>query len=132
VLSRQAFSLDLDTLTGIDFETRERKVSLVARGGGWASETPGVDARHAENIAEAFGGLRPPFAWHIGKPSAQEGFETPTLVVRAHGPSNFVATITVGAPHTFAGVAGYFARISGVDATFALTEQSVRQLLDLL
>ncbi len=132
VLSRQAFSLDLGTLTAIDFQTRERKVSLVARGGGWASETPGVDGRHALNIAEAFGGLRPPFAWHIGKPTVQEGFDTPTLVVRAHGPGAVVTTISVGAPHTFAGTSGYFARISSVDATFALTEQSVRQLLDLL
>lgn len=132
VLSRQAFSLDLDTLTAVDFETRERKVSLVARGGGWASDTPSVDARHAGHIAEAFAGLRPPFAWHIGKASAQEGFDAPTLVVRARGPGAFAATIWVGAPHTFAGVSGYFARISSVDATFALTEQSVRLLLDLL
>jgi len=132
VLSRQAFSIDLDTLTALDFETRERKVSLVARGGGWVSETPSVDARHAERIAEAFAGLRPPFAWHIGKPSAPEGFDTPTLVVRIQGPGASATTITVGAPHTFAGVSGYFARISGVDATFALTEQHVRQLLDLL
>lgn len=132
VLSRQAFSLDLAALTAVDFETRERKVSLVARGGSWASDTPGVDTRHAVQIAEAFAGLRPPFAWHIGKPSAQEGFDTPTLVVRAAGPAPSAVTITVGAPHTFAGLSGYFARVSGVDATFALTEQSVRQLLDLL
>lgn len=132
VLSRQAFSLDLGALTALDFETRVRKVSLVARGDSWASETPGVDARHALQIAEAFAGLRPPFAWHTGKPNAQEGFAAPTLVVRAAGPEATVVTITVGAPHTFAGLSGYFARVSGVDATFALTEQSVRQLLDLL
>lgn len=132
VLSRAAFSFDLGALTAVEFQTRERKVNLLARGGGWVSETPGVDARHAARVAEAFGGLRPPFAWHIGKPRAEEGFGAPTLVVHVQGPAAFEATITVGAPHTFAGVGGYFARISGVDATFVLTEQSVRQLLDLL
>ena len=132
VLSRQAFSLELSALEAIEFETREREVSLVARGGGWASDTPSVDARHAGTIADAFGGLRPPFAWHIGKASAQEGFDAPTLVVRTKGPGSAATTITVGSPHTFAGLSGYFARISGVDATFALSEQSVRQLLDLL
>lgn len=132
VLSRQAFALDVSEFAAIDFETRERKLSLVARGGGWASDTPSVDARHAGHIVEAFGGLRPPFAWHIGKPTAQEGFDSPTLVVRARGAGPDLVTVTVGAPHIFAGLSGYFARISNVDATFALTEQSVRQLLDLL
>lgn len=132
VLSRQAFALDLATLEALDFETRERTVSLVQRGGSWASDTPSVDARHAEHIADAFGALRPDFAWHIGKPSPQEGFEAPTLIVRARVPGRPPTTITVGAPHTFLGLSGYFTRVTGVDATFALTEQSVRQLLDLL
>jgi len=132
VLSRQAFALDLGTLEALDFATRERTVSLVHRGGSWASDTPSVDARHAEHIADAFGGLRPEFAWHIGKPSAQEGFEAPTLTVRVKAPGQAQTTITVGAPHTFLGLSGYFTRVTGVDATFALTEQSVRQLLDLL
>jgi hypothetical protein len=134
VLSRQAFAIDPSTLAGIDFETGERKVSVVPRAGGWSSDTPSVDAHHAARIMDSFAGLRPEFAWHIGKPGKNEGFDKPTLVVRLSGgaPLHGNTLITVGAPHTFAGLGGYFARITGVDATFVLTETSVRQLLDLL
>lgn len=136
VLSRQAFAIDPSTLGAIDFDTGVRTVSVVARGGGWSSDTPSVDARHAGRIMDAFAGLRPEFAWHIGKPSKSEGFDKPTLVVRTSpsAPADTArgAIITVGAPHTFAGLGGYFVRITGVDATFVLTETSVRQLLDLL
>lgn len=131
VLSRAAFAIDTDRLQAIVFETKERTVRVVARGSGWASETPGVDSDYAERLVQSIGALKPDFAWRVGPPAPGDGFDPPTLLIEAVAATG-KTTFRIGRTQAFSDGAGYLARAEGVNATFVLPAEIVRGLLDLL
>jgi uncharacterized protein DUF4340 len=106
------------------------KVVLVAEGGTF------VRAENAEAGDDPLGAALVEFyardAIHAGPPSSDEGFEKPTLEIqltsRASGAAGATRRIVVGA-RTVDMDDCYFARTSGVDATFAVSARTVDALV---
>jgi hypothetical protein len=92
-----------------------------------------TDAGRAEQLSQAVVSLYAHDALHSGAPQRGEGFDEPTLqidaIVRADaGPAERL--ITIGAPTRVGPFDAYFARLAGVDATFAVPRRSVERILD--
>ncbi len=133
VISRRAFVFDPSAFHSIRLDTHKRSLLLTARGDSWVANTASVDAAHAKRIVEALENLRPEFAVHTGAAIAREGFSDPVLrIVAIAPPEGTDKLIRIGAAHSFRDMSGYFARASGVEATFAMSQQPVQELLDLL
>jgi hypothetical protein len=84
----------------------------------------------ADALEAALGAFSAQTALHTGPAAAGEGFDHPTLEIRADARENAGETrITVGAPTRVDGLDAYFARIAGVDATFAVPKAAVGAVL---
>jgi hypothetical protein len=90
-----------------------------------------------DQLSAALSALYAVSALHPGRPAADEGFEHPTLEIdataRADGGAHVDSSavrITIGAPTTVDTMDVYFARVSGVDATFAVPRQVVKAIVD--
>jgi hypothetical protein len=105
--------------------------------GGAVGQLAGVreelDSGSDDKIAAALAGFYAQDALHAGSPRPDEGFDRPTLEIDAMGRGeNGPATdrhITIGAPTAAGPFETYFARVSGVNATFAVPRQSVDAIL---
>ena len=96
-----------------------------------ASGSPG-DARE-DTVDAALSALYAQSALHTGPPAPAEGLDHPILEVDATpAPSAHAAEIrlTFGAPVHESALDGYFARASGVDATFLVPRGLVDAILD--
>jgi hypothetical protein len=85
------------------------------------------------DLAAALGSLAAQAALHVGPPAPDEGFSAPTLEIRVamHPDAGPLEThIVVGATTRVDGADAYFARVSGVDATFTVPRQAVAAILD--
>jgi hypothetical protein len=85
------------------------------------------------DLAAALSSLAAQVALHVGPPAPDEGFSAPTLEIRAamHPDAGPLEThIVIGAATHVDGADAYFARVSGVDATFAVSRRSVAAILD--
>jgi hypothetical protein len=85
------------------------------------------------DLAAALSSLAAQTALHLGPPAPDEGFSAPTLEIRAamHPDAGPLEThIVIGAATHVDGADAYFARVSGVDATFAVPRRSVTAILD--
>jgi hypothetical protein len=85
------------------------------------------------DLGAALASLAAQVVLHVGPPAPEEGFSAPTLEIRAamHPDGSLVEThIVIGAATHVDGADAYFARVSGVDATFAVPRRSVRAILD--
>jgi hypothetical protein len=85
------------------------------------------------DLAAALGSLAAQAALHVGPPAPDEGFSAPTLEIRAAmnpdaGPLE--THIVIGATTRVDGADAYFARVSGVDATFTVPRRAVAAILD--
>jgi hypothetical protein len=78
--------------------------------------------------------LYPATALHTGPPARDEGVHTPTLEIelttRLEGGAPMATRITIGAPTRVDSVDSYFARVSGVDATFVVPQKAVAAIAD--
>jgi hypothetical protein len=104
---------------------------VVTSGGARRAAILGGDA--ASPLADAFAGWSAYAALHVGRAEAAEGMDLPTLVVDATsrgeaGPPEGIR-LTVGAATQVDGVAGYFARADGVNATFLVPKGEVDAVL---
>jgi hypothetical protein len=84
------------------------------------------------DMAAALSSLAAQAALHVGPPAPDEGFSAPTLEIRAamHPDAGPLEThIVIGAATHVDGADAYFARVSGVDATFAVPRRSVAAIL---
>jgi hypothetical protein len=92
-----------------------------------------MDSGSDEKLARAIGAFYAQDAVHPGAPLPGEGFDQPTLEMEAssHGGGGPAADrrITVGALTRIGPFEEYFARVSGVNATFAVPKQSVDGIL---
>jgi len=141
-LDRGRFRLDLFSLSRVVLERSGARIVLSrprgaerlvrqgapADGGEASDETPGA------SLERALEGLYAEFAVHAGPPDAEEGMDLPTLAIEATARGDAGATaparISIGAPMPGATADAYFARISGVDATFAVPRSAVGAILD--
>lgn len=106
------------------------KIALSAEGAGFV-RTGQVDAG-TDGVGAALLGLYARYAVHSGPPAPGEGFDAPTLEIQltSRGGSSEAPwkRIVIGARAANSDD-GYFARVSGVDATFALSDRAVDALL---
>jgi hypothetical protein len=91
------------------------------------------DSGSDEKIGAALAGFYAQDAVHSGSPLPDEGFDRPTLEIDAfvrgeNGPATD-RRITIGAPTGAGPFETYFARVSGVNATFAVPRQRVDAIL---
>jgi hypothetical protein len=133
-IDRSRMRLDLDTL---------KSATLLRGGAALVLERAGehlvrrgkdvVDAGGDDRIERALAGLYASAAVHIGPPRRDEGIDRATLEILAHatadsGPGE--TRIVVGAPARVDGTEVYFARASGIDATFVIPRGAVNAILD--
>jgi hypothetical protein len=111
----------------------EQGVTVV---GGGTRRTLERGAPEAEGLARALGGVRARVALHAGPPARTEGFDHPALEIIAGGPADarpaVETRITIGARTQVDGADVYFARVSGVDATFAVPAAAIAAVADAL
>jgi hypothetical protein len=118
----------------ITLRTAKQRVVLNHQSGSFTSETEGVDKHHAARIIEALENLRPEFAVHTGPPKPNQGLSKPTLSVTYQNPTRGKQSrvVRIGSAHMFQGMGGFHARAGNSQATFAISQGRVQQLLDLL
>jgi hypothetical protein len=115
-------------------------VRVDARAGSVVTVTHGVERRSfgpeiadGDRLAGAVASLHAESALHAGAPARDEGFDRPTLEIVAGSPGDGDAAperrIVVGAETQVDGADAYFARVSGVDATFAVPAPAVAAIL---
>lgn len=130
LLSRSAFTTDPAELSLIVLESSGRSVTLERRGEGFSASDSALAPAAVERLVQAVANLRPEYAVHTGKPRANEGFDKPSLLVRMTEASGRQRVVRVGATDTHRGIAVYFVRTDGVDATYVIDERLVRGVLE--
>ena len=121
LVDRSVFFVDADSIADVDVSNGAAHARFTT------SETD--DGGTGEAVIAAIGALRAERAVHAGAPLAAEGFAKPTLDVRVRSKADAgtrALHFTLGAKDGDR----YFARADGVDATFSVSESSVRPLLD--
>ncbi len=112
LVDRGALALDPARLAGAELRRGGKSVVLSAGDAG------------------ALGGLRADDVVHFGPPTSEEGFADPTLEIRATFTGAKEARIHIGHAALRHNQKMYFARIDGVDATFAVAKERIDPLLD--
>jgi Domain of unknown function (DUF4340) len=90
----------------------------------------GISPVRAAELAETLSALRADFTVHLGPPRADEGFATPSLTIALGGASGKKSRLLLGARASLNDSDIVYARLDGVDATFALSQRTVAQLRD--
>jgi hypothetical protein len=85
-----------------------------------------------DRLASAIAALRAESALHVGPAERGEGLDKPTLEIDARALAGGAAEtrIEIGAPTHDGAHEAYFARVAGVDATFAVPRSAVDAILD--
>jgi len=118
-----------------------QKLSAVALKRGAASVTlsrtapAGADAGATEAVFSAFSRLRAEDVLHLGAARPDEGFASPSLEVRATAAGDAGARsvrFVFGRATLLRDQKVYFARVDGVDATFAVAKERLEPLFDAL
>lgn len=136
-VDRNRFRIDPTVLKSVTFvrgSTRfvfERTGDRLLPQGGEAGEAG--DRDKLEGALESFHAQT---ALHTGAPAPEEGMNRPTLEIIARGTGGDAGAgetrIVVGAAARIDGADGYFARVSGIDATFAVPRRVVAAIVDAL
>lgn len=113
-------------LERIDLARGERQLVITRRGDGW--EAAG-NARAGE-LGETLSALRADFAVHLGAARPNEGLSKPSLRIRFVDAKGTTRHLLVGARATVDDSSIAYARLDGVDATFALSSNVVDALQD--
>jgi hypothetical protein len=151
-VDRRRFRLDLSALARVVVERGGMRVVLSRPRGGdrlvrlGAAEDAG-DAieldEQGKGLESALAGLYAESAVHTGAPEADEGMDKPTIAIQATARGDAdasaegtgvarqdVTRISIGAPTRDGATEAYFARIDGVDATFAVPRAVVSAILE--
>lgn len=131
-IDRSRFQLDSAKLARVTLTRGGARLVLVRSGDRLVLERRG-DGGDDETVEGALTALYAQSAIHAGPLLHDEGLERPTLEIRAAARDDAGALdetrIAIGAPTHSAGIDAYFARVSGVDATFAVPRQPIDTLL---
>ncbi len=133
-VDRAPFLVDPESVTRLELESNGERVALAERNGALGPVTPAdLSPALVKGVLDALGSLRADATLHTGAARPEEGFTRPRLEVRIErkpGAGKPVA-FTLGAADEHQGVSVFFARVKGVDATFAIAKSKLRPLLDL-
>ena len=130
-IDRERLRVDPRTVTRMTLVRGAAHVTLERQGVRWirADGGAGADERLADGALE----VAAEEALHAGPPVGSEGFARPTLEIEAFaggdGTSPSTTDILVGAPTHVGASDAYFARVSGVNATFAVGRPGVDAIL---
>lgn len=128
-INRGVFMLDAETTSGIILEGSGQKLNLVEQSGSFVgAEGSTQSASSLRRVSETLASLRAEGAVHLGAARPSEGFDKPTLRVTARLRDGGQRTLTIGAADTWQDAAVYYARVSGVQATFAIARSKVNEL----
>ena len=122
------------TLQGPDAKVvLEKRGTAYVQSGGSTQLSPAA----IQQITDALSSMRAETALHVGPARPAEGFEKPALGVRVEleasdGGRPITTTWHVGKGDSWRDVSMYYARVDGVNATFAITRSKVKRLLDAL
>jgi hypothetical protein len=137
-VDRSALRLDPETLDGVTVVRGGARLRLERKGERLLRQSSDFgDGGDNDKIEKALEDLFPRAVVHTGPPLPDEQMQHPTLEINARAviPDGGVHQkrelhITVGAPSRVEGAEVYFARASGVDATFAIPRRAVNAILD--
>jgi len=135
LLSRSVFVLDPGSFRSIVFRAGARSLELERRGDVFTPKRAEDEIAEplVERLVALASALRAEAALHVGPPKPNEGLEQPSLEIRfgsdAAGESR---TIRVGAETALRGESVRFARIDGVDATYAVGAAQIREIREAL
>jgi hypothetical protein len=133
-VDRSPFLVDPASIARLELESNGERVVLVERNGALAPVTPSdLSPALIQGVLDALGALRADATLHTGPTRPEEGFAKPRLGIRVErkpGTGKPVA-FTLGAADEHQGVSVFYARVKGVEATFAIAKSKLRPLLDL-
>lgn len=126
LLDRALCPLSRDELARIELARGAKHLVLIRRGEGWQAE----GSARAGDLAETLSSLRAERTVHLGPPRSGEGLAVPNLVVRFIDTKGAARRLLVGARDTLQGASIAYARLEGVDATYALSATTLTALQD--
>jgi hypothetical protein len=135
LLTRAPFSSDSNTLERVELVHRGVKRTLARSGAELrVVDGPTLPADVIATITQALGNLRAEAAVHTGPPTPDEGFAKPLLESKISTRPGLGAnkSFRIGAGDTFRDTPVYYARVDGIDATYAIPKSTLRPLLDAL
>ena len=131
-IDRTGFRVDQAAITGVTL-TRAGKRVVLTRSGAELVLADGGVTDVAQRVSDALPALSPDEALHPGPPRPDEGLSPPVLDVRIHLAGDGGARDV----HFIVGLTGlrndtrvHYARLDGVDATFAIAEGRLAPLFD--
>jgi len=137
LIDRSSFVLGDNEARRISITAEKTKIELVKQGNRLVSGegSPELGEAQIQRILEALGSMRPEAAIEVGPPKAEYGFAKPQLLVRIErepglGERSKPLTYRIGAGDSWRRLSVHYARIEGLDATFVITRNKVRELLD--
>jgi hypothetical protein len=135
-VDRGRFRIDPVNLSRVVLARGGAKLVLARPSGAGRLVRVGVASGDAEDdkLETALAGLYAQSALHVGPPSPAEGFDNPILEIElVPAPDSRASSgtrLTFGAPVHESAVDGYFARASGVEATFLVARHLVDAILE--
>jgi hypothetical protein len=138
VLDRGVFLLEPSSTSRITLEAAGRTLVLERRGDEFVQTDPGdpLAPEAIQKIVDALASMRAESALSIGPDKPEYGLSRPVLAVsieRAAGVSDGKKQVyRVGSGDSYRGVSIHYARLDGIDATYALPRANVRSILDVL
>jgi hypothetical protein len=130
-IDRDQLRVDPRTVTRMTLVRGAAHVTLERHGVHWVRADGGVGAD--ERLADGALEVAAQEALHPGPPARSEGFGRPTLEIEAFtggdGTSPSTTDIVVGAPTRVGTTDAYFARVSGINATFAIGRPGIDAIL---
>jgi hypothetical protein len=127
-IDRSAFRIEASPGLRVELKKAHTTIELSASGG--AFSRAGREEASDDPVGAALVATYARDAVHAGPPAPSEGFDLPTLeiLLAGRGAPSLTRRIVIGAPIGKADD-GYFARVSGVNATFAVDGRTVEALL---
>jgi hypothetical protein len=139
LIDRSAFVLGENEARRITITAEKTQFELLRQGNQLLAADSGTPRTEAQiqRVLEALGAMRPEAAIELGPPKPEYGLAKPLLTVRVErepglGERSKPLFYRIGAGDSWRKLSVHYARIEGIDATFVITRNKVRQLLDSL
>jgi hypothetical protein len=129
LIDRTLVPFPSSALSTIEMWVGSRSLRLERRGESFVANAELPSAQLAA-IVETIDGLRAAFVVSLGPPAASFALAKPDWRIVLTPQTGARRTVTFGAPDVVQGVAIVYARLEGVDATFAVPESALRRLRD--
>jgi hypothetical protein len=128
LLERSLCPVPAADLQRIELGQPGREIVLTRSGETWQASGPAAPRAH--ELGEVLSGLRAEQALHLGPARPNEGLAQPSMSVRFVDNRGQARKLTIGARDTWQGASIAYARLEGVNATFALAAATLTALQD--